>query len=267
MRARRFSDKGRIALIVVAVVIVGVLLFGRFFAGFYTDYLWFDSVGRAGVFSTMLRSKLLMFFLFGGTFVALAVLNLVIADRLAPSAFSANTHPVVERFHEFFGHRLRTFRIAVATVAGLLFAAPAVGHWQDWLMFRNSQRFGIADAQFGHDVGFYMFRLPFIAFVLDWLFAAVVFITLLVIATHVLSGGIIIQPPRPKVRRATKAHVAVLLAVLAVLKPTWRVLPLGLYGSSTASTGWPCARSARTMPAVMRSQAVSARALYISCAG
>jgi uncharacterized protein len=218
MRARRFSDKGRIALIAVAVVLVGVLLFGRFFAGFFTDYLWFDSVGRAGVFSTVLRSKLLMFFLFGGTFVALAILNLVIADRLAPSAFSANTHPVVERFHEFFGHRLRSLRIAVATVAGLLFAAPAVGHWQDWLMFRNSQRFGIADAQFGHDVGFYMFRLPFIAFVLDWLFAALVFITLLVIATHVLSGGIIIQPPRPKVRRATKAHVAVLLAALAVVK-------------------------------------------------
>jgi uncharacterized protein len=218
MRPRRFSDKGRIALIAVAVVLVGVLLFGRFFAGFYTDYLWFDSVGRAGVFSTMLRSKLLMFVLFGGVFVALAVLNLVIADRLAPSAFSANTHPVVERFHEFFGHRLRPLRIAVATISGLLFAAPAVGHWQDWLMFRNSQRFGIADAQFSHDVGFYMFRLPFIAFVLDWLFAALVFITLLVVATHVLSGGIIIQPPRPKVRRATKAHVAVLLAALAVVK-------------------------------------------------
>ncbi len=218
MRSGRFSDKGRIALIAVAVVVVGVLMFGRFFAGFYTDYLWFDSVGRAGAFSTMLRSKVLMFALFGATFVALAVLNLVIADRLAPSAFSANTHPLVERFHEFFGHRLRSFRIGVAAVAGLLFAAPAVSHWQEWLMFRNQQRFGIADAQFGHDVGFYMFQLPFIAFVLDWLFAALVFITLLVIATHVLSGGIIIQPPRPKVRRATKAHVAVLLAVLAVLK-------------------------------------------------
>ena len=218
MRSSRFSDKGRIVLIGLAVVVVGILLFGRFFAGFYTDYLWFDSVGRAGVFSTMLRSKLLLFFMFGATFVALAVLNLVIADRLAPSAFSANTHPLVERFHEFFGHRLRLLRVAVAVIVGMLFAAPAVSHWQDWLMFRNQQRFGIPDAQFGHDVGFYMFRLPFIAFVLDWLFAAVVFITLLVVATHVLSGGIIIQPPRPKVRRATKAHIAVLLAVLAVLK-------------------------------------------------
>lgn len=218
MRSRRFSDKGRIALIAIAVLVVGLLLFGRFFAGFYTEYLWFDSVGRAGVFSTVLRAKLLLFFMFGGVFVAIAVLNLIIADRLAPSAFSANTHPLVERFHEFFGHRLRIVRIAVAAVAGLLFAAPAVSHWQDWLMFRHQQHFGIADPQFHQDIGFYMFQLPFIAFVLDWLFAALVFITLLVVATHVLSGGIIIQPPRPKVRRATKAHVAVLLAVLAVLK-------------------------------------------------
>ena len=63
-----------------------------------------------------------------------------------------------------------------------------------------------------------MFGLPFIAFVLDWLFAALVFITLLIVATHVLNGGIMFQPPRPKVRPATKAHVAVLLAVLAVVK-------------------------------------------------
>ena len=212
----RFSDKGRIALIAVAVLMVGVLLFGRFFAGFYTDYLWFDSVGRAGVFSTVLRSKLLMFFLFGGTFVALAVLNLVIADRLAPSAFSANTHPLVERFHEFFGHRLRAAAHRRRHRRRPVVRCPGGRSLAGLVDVPQQQRFGIDDAQFGHDVGFYMFRLPFITFVLDWLFAALVFITLLVVATHVLSGGIIIQPPRPKVRRATKAHVAVLLAVLAV---------------------------------------------------
>ena len=86
-------------------------------------------------------------------------------------------------------------------------------------MFRNSKAFGIADAQFGNDVGFYVFRLPFITFVLDWLFAALVFVLMLVVFTHVLSGGIVLQPPRPKLRRATKAHVAVLLAVL-IARPT-----------------------------------------------
>jgi hypothetical protein len=43
---------------------------------------------------------------------------------LAPTAFSANTHPVVERFHEFFGHPLRAASVRVAIVFGLLFAVP-----------------------------------------------------------------------------------------------------------------------------------------------
>ncbi len=200
------------------MVLVGLLLSARFLSGFYVDYLWHQSVGRTDVFWGVLGAKVTMFVLFAGTFIVLALLNLIIADRLAPSAFSANTHPLVERFHEFFGHRMRLFRFAVAIVFGLLFAAPAIDRWQDWLMFRNSKSFGISDQYFGNDVGFYMFKLPFITFVLDWLFLAVLFITILVVATHVLSGGIVIQPPKPKVRRATKAHVAVLLAVLAVLK-------------------------------------------------
>jgi hypothetical protein len=207
-----------VLLIILAVAFVGLLLSARFLSGFFVDYLWHQSVGRTDVFWGVLGAKFTMFAMFAGTFVVLALLNLIIADRLAPTTFSANTHPLVERFHEFFGHRMRIFRFAVAIVFGFLFAVPTISRWQDWLMFRNSKSFGIADRHFGNDVGFYMFKLPFVTFVLDWLFLAVLFITLLVVATHVLSGGIVIQPPKPKVRRATKAHVAVLLAVLAVLK-------------------------------------------------
>lgn len=197
---------------------MGLLVSARFLADFYVDLLWHRSVGRTDVFWGVFGAKLTMFAMFAGTFIAVAVVNLFIADRLAPSSFAANTHPVVERFHEFFGHRLRMLRFGIAVIVGLLFAAPAIGRWQDWLMFRNSKSFGVTDPHFGNDVGFYLFKLPFITFVLDWLFIAVVFITLLIVATHVLSGGIMVQPPRPKVRRATKAHIAVLLAVLAVLK-------------------------------------------------
>ncbi len=113
---------------------------------------------------------------------------------------------------------MRLFRIVVAVVIGMLFAAPAIGHWQEWLMFRNSKAFGISDPQFHHDIGFYLFKLPFITFLLDWLFAALIVITLLTVATHVLNGGIVVQPPRPKVRNSAKAHIAVLLAALALVK-------------------------------------------------
>ena len=205
-------------LITVAVVLVGLIISVRFFSGFYVDYLWHLSVNRGDVFWGVLRAKAVMFALFVGAFVALAIVNLLVADRLSPVSFSANTHPTVERFHEFFGRRMRLFRIVVAVFIGLLFAAPAIGHWQEWLMFRNSKSFGISDAQFGHDIGFYLFKLPFITFVLDWTYAALIVVTLLTLATHLLNGGIVVQPPRPKIRRAAKAHIAVLLAALALVK-------------------------------------------------
>jgi uncharacterized membrane protein (UPF0182 family) len=207
-----------VIIIVVAVLLVLALVAVRLLAGFYVNYLWYHSVGRTDVFWGMLRAKVTLFVSFAFAFIALAIVNLAIADRLAPSAFSANLHPVVERFHQVFGQRMRMARFGLAILFGLLFALPAVGKWQQWLMFRNSRAFGIDDAQFHHDVGFYLFQLPFIAFTLDWLFAAVLFIIVLVLATHVLNGGIVFQPPRPKVRNATKAHLAVLLALLALLK-------------------------------------------------
>ena len=217
-RERRVGDRGRVFLIVAAALLVLFLLSARTLSGFFIDFLWHDSVGRTDVFWGVLGSKVMLFVAAAAVFITIAVINLLIADRLAPSTFSANMHPIVERFHEIFGRRLRLVRYGLAVLFGLLFALPASGHWQDWLLFRNSQSFGIQDAEFGNDIGFYIFQLPFITFVLDWLYAAIVFVTLLVLVTHILNGGVLIQPPRPKVRRATKAHLAVLLALLALLK-------------------------------------------------
>ena len=209
---------GRLVIIGVAVVLAVLVIGAKLFSGIYVDYLWYSSLGRGDVFWGMWKSKLFLFGIFALVFIAVAVVNLLIADRLAPTTFAANVHPVVEQFHEFFGHRLRMFRIAVAIACGLAVSVPAMAHWQDWKMFSNSKAFGIVDPQFGRDVGFYMFKLPFLVFVIDWLFVAMVIVTVLVVSTHVLSGGIVFTTSRPKVRNATKAHVAILLAILALLK-------------------------------------------------
>ena len=218
-RRRAFGRvSGRIVLIVVAVLLFFLIIFGRALARFYVDYLWHDSLGRSDVFWGVLWTKVVLFLAFLVLFLVLAGLNLYIADRTAPKAFPANVHPYVERFHEVFGHRLRLVRYCTAAVLALFLALPAAGHWQDWLLFRNSTSFGVKDAQFGADVGFYVFELPFISFVVDWLFAAMVVVLLLTLAAHLLNGGVIFASSTPSVRPATKAHLAVLLAVLATLK-------------------------------------------------
>ena len=217
-RRRRFSDRGRAIIIAAAIAIVGLLLASRAISGFYIDFLWHQNLGRTDVFWGVLTSKLFLFGGFAVLFLVLAVLNLLIADRLAPTGLSGDTHPAVLRFHDLFGHRMRWVRAFAGALLGLIVAVPAAGHWQEWLLFRNSVDFGKSDPQFSTDIGFYVFRLPFLTFLVDWLFLAVLLVLVLTVAAHVFNGGIVITPPMPKIRRATKAHFAVLLAVLALLR-------------------------------------------------
>ena len=170
------------------------------------------------MFWGQLGAKATLFGLFFLVFLVLAGLNLFVADRTAPTTFPANVHPYVERFHEVFGQRLRLVRYGTAFVLAFMLALPATAQWQDWLLFRNSKSFGVQDEQFDVDVGFYVFELPFISFAIDWLFAALVIVTLLTLAAHLLNGGVLFTSSTPTVRAATKVHLAVLLAVLAAVK-------------------------------------------------
>jgi len=213
---RRISGRG--VLIGLGGLFLFVLIFGRAIARFYVDYLWHDALGRSDVFWGVLSAKVTLFVVFFLAFVVIAGLNLFIADRAAPTHFPANVHPYVERFHELFGQRLRIVRYGIALLFALLLALPAVALWQDWLLFRNAREFGIADAEFSADVGFYIFQLPFLSFVLNWLFTSLIVVLLLTAAAHILNGGVVFVSPVPVVRQATKAHLAVLLAVLAVVK-------------------------------------------------
>ena len=45
-RQRRLSPRGRVILILVAVGLFLLITSLRGIAGFYTDYLWFDSLGQ-----------------------------------------------------------------------------------------------------------------------------------------------------------------------------------------------------------------------------
>ncbi len=218
LEVRRRRVGGRGILIALGSLFLFVLIFGRAIARFYVDFLWHRSLGRSDVFWGVIGAKLTLFVAFFLIFTIIAAANLFIADRAAPSTFPANMHPYVERFHELFGRRLKLVRYAAALLFALLLALPAVARWQDWLLFRNAKQFGVSDEQFGADVGFYVFQLPFLTFLLDWLFVAVIVVLLLTAAAHVLNGGVVFVSPVPVIRQATKAHIAVLLAILAVLK-------------------------------------------------
>jgi uncharacterized protein len=214
------TGRRRRAFLIAAVVVLFVLLTSlRGIAGFYTDYLWFDSLGQGGVWRGVLASRAALALVFMGLFFALAWINLFVADRIAPPYRVAGPEDeLLERYHDVVGERAGLVRIGVATLLAIIAGSGVSAEWNAWILFSNGGDFGIDDPQFGRDVGFYVFRLPFLSFVVDWVFASLLIVLIVTAVAHYLNGGIRVQPPGPRVAPQVKAHLSVLVALLALVK-------------------------------------------------
>ncbi|MEY2569738.1 MAG: uncharacterized protein QOE63_88 [Acidimicrobiaceae bacterium] len=223
-RPRRTSrigrpGRGRVLLIVGLIALFILLTSVRAIASFYTDYLWFKSVGQTNVWRGVLGTKAALAVVFIGLFFVLMWLNLFIADRIAPRFRPAGPEEeLIERYHELVGGRTGLVRIGISVLFALIAGAGASGEWNEWLLFRNRTSFGVTDPQFHKDVGFYVFQLPFINFVIGWLFAAFTIIFIVTAVEHYMNGGIRVQTPVQRVTPQVKAHLSVLLAGLALIK-------------------------------------------------
>src|SRR5688572_11282082 len=213
------GPRGRVLLVVLAIALFVLLTSVRGIAGFYTDYLWFDSLGYRSVLTGVLGAKISLAAIFSAGFFVLLWVNLLIADRLAPRLRPAGPEEeVIERYRELIGGRTGLVRVGIAAIFGLIAGVGVSGQWNEWLLFTNSRDFGVKDAQFHMDAGFYVFRLPFLTYVVDWLFASVTIILIVTAIAHYVNGGIRVQGIAQRVTPQVKAHLSVLLALLATIK-------------------------------------------------
>jgi len=233
----RLSNRWRVAIISLLLLLVILLFSARGLSIFYVDALWFRSVGRSDVFWGTFWSKVMLAVAGLLVFAVLAFVSLTVADRIAPTVRVAGPEEeILNRVRQFIGARRKTLRIAVCLAFGIMVGIPAAGHWEEWMLFRNSVSFNTADPQFQQDVSWYVFRLPFLSFLFGWLFAAFILITFLTVFAHYLNGGIRTSGPAPHVTAQVKLHLSILLAVLAVLKAAqyW----LQRYSLTTSTRGF-----------------------------
>lgn len=210
---------------IVAIVVVFFLASSlRGIADFYTEYLWFASLRETGVWGGVLGAKVVLALLFSLVAFVILLVNLWLADRFAPMFSIATTEDeVVLKFHEFVGHRRRTVRVVIAGVLGVIIGSGASTQWNNWILFTNQVSFGKADATYHTDIGFYVFRLPFLQYVVAWLFTTMLVAVVMTVIANYFNGSIQVQPAthvslRDRVTPAVKAHVSILLAVMALVK-------------------------------------------------
>jgi uncharacterized membrane protein (UPF0182 family) len=214
------AQRGRIWLVVLAAVLFFLIVSLRGIAAFYTDFLWFDDLRLASVWRGILGAKLALAVIFTIVAAVALWLNLWIAEKLAPAFRPPGPEEeIAERFHEVVGGRTALVRLGFAVLFGLMAGAGASGRWNDWVLFTNHVAFNAKDALFHRDIGFYVFQLPFLSFVVGWAFATLVVVLLLTAGWHYLFGGIRVQTPAIQhVTPQVKAHLSVLLGVIALLK-------------------------------------------------
>lgn len=205
-------------LILLGVVVV-LLLFGQQLATVYTDILWYDSIGYLHVFWTLLGTRFGLG-LVGGLVVAVLVgANLLVARRLTPAyRIPSSQEEGIERFRAQLDPFVRPLVIAAALLFGLLFGLSMAAEWDTYLLWANATEFGQADPQFGRDLGFFVFTLPFYNLVNSWLFTALLVAVVLTGLAHYLFGGVRPQAEGQRVTPQAAVHFSILLAAVVAVR-------------------------------------------------
>ncbi|MFW0787993.1 UPF0182 family protein [Gordonia sp. CPCC 206044] len=214
------SRRSKIA-IGIGVAVLVLLLVGPRFVGLGTDWLWFSDVGYTRVFSTVMWTRIVLF-LVTAIVVGLIVFGAIaMAYRSRPVFVPASgPNDPLARYRATVMARTRWFVIVPSVLIGLLAGLVTQGSWATVQTFLHGEQFGVTDPQFGLDVSFYAFDLPFYRLVLNLLFVSVVIAFLANLLTHYLFGGIRLGGggTGPSITTAARIQLAALAGTFLLLK-------------------------------------------------
>ena len=214
MRPKR---PGPLALTAIVLVILGSVLVGL--SGFYADLLWFRSVDFQTVWSTVLVTKASLFVFFGLITSLFITTNVYLAYRsrplYAPVSIEADN---LERYRGQLEPIRRWVLLAIALGFFYFSGTSGIALWEKWLQFRNATSFGVTDSQFGLDISFFVFKLPFYEALIAWAISTLILTIIASAAVHYLYSGIRLQVAEDKTTVAARVQLSVLLGILVLIK-------------------------------------------------
>ncbi len=204
-----------ITVVVVALALVGLVSL----SGFYADWLWFNSVDFTSVWKTILSTKAVLFVAFGLVTSTIILLNVIIAFKRRPLYVPMNIEADnLERYRAQV-EPIRKFVLTGLALVLFYFSGSAGSLlWSSWLMFGNATSFGVKDPQFGMDISFFAFKLPFYQSILEWAISTVIISLIASIVVHYLYGGIRLQVREDRTTVSARVQFSVLLGIIVLLK-------------------------------------------------
>jgi uncharacterized membrane protein (UPF0182 family) len=203
---------------VAAIVVALILLSGA--ATAYTEILWFREVHYSKVLWTAITTRLVLGVVFGVIFAVLLLLNLWIVRKITnPARLFSVPDQIFERYRATLQPYMKWAIIAGAIVFGIFAGSGASVKWREYQLYTHATTFGgLPDPVFHKDIGFYIFKLPFLQFIFTWVFSTLIVITLVVAFAHYFMGGIRPQQRGERVAPEVRAHLSVLLGGIVLFK-------------------------------------------------
>ena len=197
-----------------------LLLIGPRLIDAYVDWLWFGELGYRSVFTTQLVTRLVVFLVVRRcSSVRIVFAGLALAYRTRPVFVPTNgPNDPVARYRTAVMSRLKLVGIGVPAVIGVLAGIVAQTYWERIQLFLHGGSFGVNDPQFGMDLGFYAFDLPFYRLVLGYLFVATFLALIANLLGHYLFGGIRLSGRTGALSRSARIQLISLVGTLVLLK-------------------------------------------------
>jgi uncharacterized membrane protein (UPF0182 family) len=206
---RSSGNPRRILWFILPILIL--VLFNRLMA-FYTDLMWYESLGLANVFTTRLWAQFGLFVAGTLTFWLFFALNVWIANRLAQRLrFGPGGRTPLEIFAEGSGASVTSLIGGLGAILALFVGMTTSTQWEQLLVFLNQSAFNLSDPLFNRDIGFFVFTLPIWAAARSWL----MFLLAATLVAVALTSGLFWR--WLNVGRPVLTHLGILGALLLAL--------------------------------------------------
>jgi len=202
-------------LAILAVIIMVVTLAAQL----WTEVLWYASVGFGTVFRVELFTKIGLFAVGALLTAAVVASSLLIGYRTRPVYPPVSPEQQnLDHYRELLEPLRRLATVAAPAVLGLFAGSAGAAQWQTFLLWFNQVPFGSKDAQFKLDIGFFVFTLPWLRFMVGFLTMTLVLGTLAAALTHYVYGGLQLQAKGERTTTAARVHLSLLLAALVLVR-------------------------------------------------
>ena len=210
----------RLLILAGAVVVLAAL--ALVVVNIETNRLWFASVDAGSVYSTRLRSQIVLFVLGAALAGVLGAISLAVILRSAPAPWPraeddettgwrawVEQHPVATR---------RLLVLAFVVYPAYRFGTRAAGHWQAYLLWRHAQDWGTTDPTYGRDLSYYVEVYPFHRFVTNLLASALLWAIAATLVAAIVHGSLRLRGTRRRITRTLVAQLSALGGVALLVK-------------------------------------------------